>query len=388
MQAKERLTITMKTVFSAIGRYIKETDWMLMLCCFSLSSFSTLLIYSLYKNGEIGRLNTVLVQPAMALCGIVAAIVLSKIDYHMMARLWKWHSVLCYGLALLVFPFGIQRVDWVDDKAWLPIPFTSISFQPSELLKISFIITFAYHLSKVKDQLNRPKQLLLLCIHGAIPCGLIHLQGDDGTVLVMAVIFASMLFVAGLSWKYIVPVLAMIPPAAVVLWNFFLDDDKKNRILAIIRPELVDSAITWQQDRGLISIGNGGLWGNGIFMETGQFRYVPEVYNDFIFTYIGETVGFIGCIAVLAALAFLCIRILHNALHALDDLGKFICVGVFAMMAIQIIINIGMCLGVLPVIGVTLPFLSAGGTSTGTLYLGIGVVLSVYMHSGKDMLFA
>ena len=99
-----------------------------MLCCFSLSSFSTLLIYSLYKNGEIGRLNTVLVQPAMALCGIVAAIVLSKIDYHMMARLWKWHSVLCYGLALLVFPFGIQRVDWVDDKAWLPIPFTSISF--------------------------------------------------------------------------------------------------------------------------------------------------------------------------------------------------------------------------------------------------------------------
>ena len=378
----------MKTVFSAIGRYIKETDWMLMLCCFSLSSFSTLLIYSLYKNGEIGRLNTVLVQPAIALCGIVAAIILSKIDYHMMARLWKWHSVLCYGLALLVFPFGIQRVDWVDDKAWLPIPFTSISFQPSELLKISFIITFAYHLSKVKDQLNRPKQLLLLCIHGAIPCGLIHLQGDDGTVLVMAVIFASMLFVAGLSWKYIVPVLAMIPPAAVVLWNFFLDDDKKNRILAIIRPELVDSAITWQQDRGLISIGNGGLWGNGIFMETGQFRYVPEVYNDFIFTYIGETVGFIGCIAVLAALAFLCIRILHNALHALDDLGKFICVGVFAMMAIQIIINIGMCLGVLPVIGVTLPFLSAGGTSTGTLYLGIGVVLSVYMHSGKDMLFA
>ena len=152
--------------------------------------------------------------------------------------------------------FRLEFSVWtgVDDKAWLPIPFTSISFQPSELLKISFIITFAYHLSKVKDQLNRPKQLLLLCIHGAIPCGLIHLQGDDGTVLVMAVIFASMLFVAGLSWKYIVPVLVMIPPAAVVLWNAFLDDDKKNRILAIIRPELVDSAITWQQDRGLISI--------------------------------------------------------------------------------------------------------------------------------------
>ena len=376
-----------KSFFSAIGRYIRDTDWMLMVCCISLSGFSTLLIYSLYKNGEIGRLNTVLVQPAMMLCGIAAAVVLSKIDYHTMARMWKWNSALCYGLALLVFPFGVQRVDWVDDKAWLPIPFTSISFQPSELLKISFIISFAYHLSTVREKLNHPKQLLALCIHGAIPCAIIHLQGDDGTALVMAVIFASMLFAAGLSWKYIVPVLAVIPPAALVAWNFLLDDDKKSRILAIINPEMVSEAITWQQDRGLIAIGNGGLWGNGIFMETGQFRYVPEVYNDFIFTYIGETVGFIGCIAVLAVLAFICIRILYNGLHACDEMGKYICVGVFALIGIQIIINIGMCLKLLPVIGVTLPFLSAGGTSTGTLYLAIGVVLSVYMHSGKDLLF-
>ena len=376
-----------KSVFSAVGRYIRNTDWMLMICCVSLSGFSTLLIYSLYKNGMIGRLNTVLVQPAMMLCGIAAAIVLSRIDYHTMARMWKWHTAVCYGLMLLVFPFGVQRVDWVDDKAWLPIPFTSINFQPSELLKISFIVTFAYHLSKVRETLNHPKQLLLLCIHGAIPCALIHLQGDDGTALVMAVIFASMLFAAGLSWKYIAPVMAMIPPAALVAWNFLLDDDKKNRILAVINPEVVSESITWQQDRGIISIGNGGLWGNGIFTETGQYRYVPEVYNDFIFTYIGETVGFIGCIAVLAVLAFICIKILRNALHARDEMGKYICVGVFALIGVQIIINIGMCLRMLPVIGVTLPFLSAGGTSTGTLYLAIGVVLSVYMHSGKDLLF-
>ena len=105
------------------------------------------------------------------------------------------------------------------------------------------------------------------------------LQGDDGTALVMAVIFAAMLFTAGLSWKYILPVAAMIPPAAIVAWNFLLDDDKKNRILAVIDPTLVEAADSWQQQRGLISIGNGGLWGNGVFMETGQFRYVPEVYN-------------------------------------------------------------------------------------------------------------
>ena len=123
---------------------MKQTDWLLMLCCVSFS-FSTLLIYSLYVNGEVGRLNTVLVQPAMAICGVAAAIVLSKIDYHLMARLWKWHTALCYGLLLLLFPFGVQRVEWVDDRNWLPIPFLGINFQPSELLKISFIVTFAYH---------------------------------------------------------------------------------------------------------------------------------------------------------------------------------------------------------------------------------------------------
>ena len=153
--------------------------------------------------------------------------------------------------------------------------------------------------------MNRPIQLLLLLLHGLLPVAIIHLQGDDGTALVMAVIFAAMLFTAGLSWKYILPVAAMIPPAAIVAWNFLLDDDKKNRILAVIDPTLVEAADSWQQQRGLISIGNGGLWGNGVFMETGQFRYVPEVYNDFIFTYIGETVGFIGCLAVLLVLAFL-----------------------------------------------------------------------------------
>ena len=147
----------MKTALSATGRYLKQTDWLLMLCCVGLSSFSTLLIYSLYVNGEVGRLNTVLVQPAMAICGVAAAIVLSKIDYHLMARLWKWHTALCYGLLLLLFPFGVQRVEWVDDRNWLPIPFLGINFQPSELLKISFIVTFAYHLSRVKENLNRPK---------------------------------------------------------------------------------------------------------------------------------------------------------------------------------------------------------------------------------------
>lgn len=379
----------LKKIFAAIGGYVRDTDWFLLLCCVSLSSFSIVLLYSLLLNETLASSSTIWVQVAMMGCGTVAAVMLSKIDYHTMAKLWKFHAAVCYSLTMLVFIFGDQRTGTigVDDRAWLKIPFTALKFQPSELLKISFIIVFAYHLFNVKENLNSLKNIILLCLHGGLPVLLIHLQGDDGTALVMALIFAAMIFSAGLSWKYIVPVLAMIPPAAVALWVFWMDADKKNRILAIFNPDLVDEAVQWQQYRGKIAIGNGGTWGNGIFMENGQFRLVPEVHNDFIFSYIGETVGFIGCLAVMVVLCAICIRILANGRRSEDELGRFICVGVFAMIAVQIVINIGMCLSIFPVVGVTLPFLSAGGTSQGTLYLGIGVVLSVYMNNKKNLFF-
>lgn len=379
----------MKKLVSAVVQYVKETDWFLLLCCISLSGFSIVLLYSLLLNETLAGKSTIYVQTAMMVCGIIAAIILSKIDYHIMAKLWKFHTIVCYGLSLLVFVFGQQRsgtID-VDDRAWLNIPFTELAFQPSELLKISFIITFAYHLFKVKDNLNSLKNMILVCLHGAIPVLIIHFQGDDGTALVLAAIFACMLFSAGLSWKYILPVIGLVPPAAVIVWMFFLDSDKKNRVLAILNPEMAGENILWQQTRGRIAIGNGGTWGNGIFMKSGQFQSVPEVHNDFIFAYIGEAVGFIGCLAVLGILCAICIKILVDGRHSKDDLGRYICVGVFSMTAVQAVINVGMCLSILPVVGVTLPFLSAGGTSQGTLYLGIGIVLSVYVNSKRNLFF-
>ena len=179
----------------------------------------------------------------------------------------------------------------------------------------------------------------------------------------------------------------MVPPAAWVAWTFLLDSDKRSRVLAIFNPEVAGENVVWQQERGRIAIGSGGLWGKGIFMESGQFQLVPEVHNDFIFSFIGEAVGFIGCMAVLGVLLFICLRILWDGLHASDDLGRFVCVGIFAMLAAQIVINVGMCLSLFPVVGVTLPFLSAGGTSQGTLYLGIGLVLSVTSASQRNLFF-
>lgn len=375
-----------KKMTSGLWQSIRETDWFLLLCCMGLSAFSILLLVSLKLSDSGPDTRALLTQGAMLACGVVAAMILSRIDYHSMAKLWKLHSLVSYGLCLLVFtPLGTQRSEFIDDRAWLQIG--GFGFQPSELLKISFILTYAYHLYQVREELNRPKNLLLLCIHGVLPAMIIHFQGDDGTALVLGLMFLMMLFAAGLSWRYIIPAGLMIPPAAAGAWFFLLDDDKRQRIMAILNPELASESILYQQTMGRNAIGNGGLWGNGIFIESGQFRLVPEVHNDFIFSFIGETVGFVGCMAVLGVLLTICLKILSDGMRAADELGKLICVGVFAMIGVQTAINVGMNLSIFPVVGVTLPFLSAGGTSQGTLYLGIGLVLSVYLGSRKNLFF-
>ncbi|MBE6898673.1 MAG: cell division protein [Ruminococcaceae bacterium] len=383
----------LKDILEFCGRfarqYIKETDRLLLAVCIALSCLSVALIGGLVHAGALGTDRPLKMQLAASLVGLAAAIVISKIDYHTMAELWKLHQPVAYGLVLLTFTsLGVQVSEYIDDRNWLDIPGLP-QFQPSELLKISFILTFAYHLSKVKDELNDWKTLILVCLHGITPVLLIHLQGDDGTAVIMLVIVAGMMFAAGLSWKYILPLFAAVPPVLAVLWIFLLDNDKKGRILALVSPDSLSAAdrskYLWQQMKGEIAIGNGGVWGNGIFSENGQFQFVPEVHNDFIFSYIGESLGFIGCIGVLILLLLLCISMIRNAKNASDDLGRYICVGVFSMFAAQIAINIGMNLSMFPVIGITLPFLSAGGTSVATLYLSIGVVLSVHVNSRANL---
>ena len=383
----------MKDIIEFCGRfvrqYIKETDRLLLAVCIMLSCLSVTLIGGLVHAGALSTDRPLKMQLAASLVGLMAAVVISKIDYHTMAELWKLHQPVAYGLVLLTFTsLGVQVNEYIDDRNWLDIPGLP-QFQPSELLKISFILTFAYHLSKVKDEVNDIKTLILLCLHGGIPVLLIHFQGDDGTAVIMMVIVVGMLFAAGLSWKYILPLVAAVPPVIVALWVFILDNDKKGRILALISPESLSAAdrskYLWQQMKGEIAIGNGGVWGNGIFTENGQFQFVPEVHNDFIFSYIGESLGFIGSVGVLVLLLLLCVSMIRNAKNASDDLGRYICVGVFSMFAAQIAINIGMNLSMFPVIGITLPFLSAGGTSVATLYLSIGVILSVHVNSRSNL---
>ena len=370
----------MKRFFGSVADYIRETDKVLLLLCTFATFYGAVLVLS--ASFVSAGYQKFIVQLIGWFLGMCVAIALSLIDYKLMLKYWYLPAVVTVGLVLLTFFIGYAP-EGTDDKAWLALPFGQ-SIQPSELLKIGFIITFAAHVNRVsKKEISQLKHVLLLGIHGAIPVVLIHFQGDDGSALVMALMFAAMLFVAGVHWGYFAAAGGAVAIAAPLMWFFVMNDDQKGRFMALFQPELYQDLI-YQQARGQTAIGSGGWFGYGLFhgpyVQSGK---IPLEYKDFIFATAGEEVGFVGCMLIIGILGAICWRILAVARRSRDRAGTIICTGVFAMFAAQTVINLGMCLSMLPVIGVTLPFFSAGGTSTVCLYLGIGLVVSVYYH--KDI---
>ena len=263
-----------------------------------------------------------------------------------------------------------------------------ISFQPAELLKLAFIITFSTHLSNVKERINNLKYLIPVCAHAAIPILIIHFQGDDGTALIFAMMVVAMLAAAGLKARYFIIAGAAIIIMLPIIYFLIMNDAQQGRILSMF--DLEDDLLgdDWQQWRARIAMAGGGFFGQGIFKgQLVQKGNIPEGYNDFIFSSIGEEFGFLGCLVVVALLGGICLRALIIAKKATDDLGSFICIGYFAMLAAQSIINIGMCVSLLPVVGITLPFFSAGGSSLACMLLGIGPVLNVYMNRNSRTIY-
>ena len=372
----------LKKIFHAIGDYFVNTDkllWFIVVCC---TVYSSLLLSSVERAGG----SFVKTQIMAAEIGILIAIIISVIDYEYIARYWWALALISVGLFIWVFLFGIT-ISGTDDTAWIRLP-GGLTFQPSELVKIFFIVTFAKHLDtlKSKDKLKTFPGVVSLLLHVGIPVLIIHIQGDDGSALIFMFIMLVMAVVAGVQGRYFIILGASLAIALPLLWNFFLNDEHRNRILALF--DLDSNALTnygYQQYQSKVSIASGELTGYGIGQgyRTGV-GFVPEQENDFIFSVAGEELGFIGTMLILVLLLALIAKVFFVGIDARDNLGSFIAFGMFGLLASQTIINIGMVIGLLPVIGITLPFFSAGGTSSMCLYFGIGLVQSVYMHKQNN----
>ncbi len=373
----------MGRIISRIADFIRETDKMMLILCVFSSCYGCVAVYS--STMHLDTLRPAMVQALSLVLGIIAAIVISAFDFDTFIK--RWYLFVPLGLIPVILTFFIGfGPEGTDDKAWLDLGITT--FQPSELLKICFIITFAAHLSAVKPNVNKIKTLIPICLHGAFPVLLIHFQGDDGTALVFAVMVLCMMWAAGVSWKYFVAAFSAAVAASPVIYFFIMNDEQRERIVNMFNIESDIQGATYQQYRGRMALANGGFWGQGLFNGSlTQVGGVPEGQNDFIFVSIGEELGFLGCMAVIILLAAICFRCLNIAKNCSKDSGKLICVGFFGMIFAQIIINIGMCIGFMPVIGVTLPFFSAGGTSLLCIFLGVGLVLNVYMHRNSRTIY-
>ncbi len=372
----------MRKLLSRIGDYFSGTDNLLWILMISATFISSLLLSSVERAGG----SFVRTQILAAILGLAAAIVVSVIDYEYISRFWYLLAIMSILLFAAVFLFGMT-VSGTDDTAWIRLP-GGITFQPSELVKIFFIVTFATHLNYLKknEKLKNFLGIVTLLGHAAVPMIIIHFQGDDGSALIFGFIMLIMMFTAGVQTRYFVALICMLAVGIPVVWNVIMNNEHRNRILALM--DIDGNAMTdygYQQYQSKVSIASGELTGYGIGQgyRTG-IGYVPEQENDFIFSVACEELGFIGAMIVLAILLLIIIRIFINAQQARDDLGAFICYGMFGLIATQTIINIGMVLGLLPVIGITLPFFSAGGTSSMCLYIGMGLVQSVRLHN-KDV---
>ncbi len=318
-------------------------------------------------------------QIRFAVLGIFFMVGLALMDYRLLGGLNTWLYILMVVLLLMVFAFGVEGD--AGAQSWINI---GIRIQPSEVAKVLIIITLAHYLSRNYDRLDRLSTLAVSLVHMGIPAFLIFIQPDLGMVTVFGAIWITMVWAAGLRMKHIVIFgLVMTLGGGVVLLQAFdviegpLEEYQIQRISTFISPASDEDAF-FNIRQALISVGSGGVVGKGYSVGTqNKGRFLRVRHTDFIFSVIAEEFGFIGSMTVLVLIGIVLMRILNGARRAIDPFGSLICYGVAAFIFFQTVTSIGMNLALVPVTGLTLPFISSGGTSLLSTMVGIGLAESV-----------
>lgn len=367
---------------------LKQLDFILIAAVLALTVFGIICVST--ATAYRGTNRNVMVQLFGAVLGFASMIVLSLIDYDLLLKK-LWIPIFIFGLALLTLPIiesvpAMLRGSFGSNKNWITLPIINIDFQPSEMVKLTFILSFGYLLGKLKDDTNRLKSVLLILLFSGTTILFVMLEKDLGAAVVFIIIFVVMWFVAKMSLWYLAGGVATFAIAAPFLWGL-LEDYQKKRILVGFDPWSDPTDKGYQVIQTIKAMQNGGVfgmgYGNGTLTHAAAKSVWPARETDMIFGVIGEEFGFIGAVIYIALITVVIIRIIHTARLARHEYGSYICAGIAAIFIFQTIENIGMCLGVLPVIGLTLPFISYGGSAILSMYLCIGIVMSIRTHKSK-----
>jgi rod shape determining protein RodA len=373
-------------IFLAVSSFFRRTDKLLWLLMLTISTFSLILLKSVSRAMNTDYFKTQLV---VTVAGLLAALVLSFIDYESIASFWYLIAGFSVFIMLYTMFFGIsvQGSEGVNARAWISL--AGRTFQTSELVKICFMLTYAKHISvlRVQNKINHPLHVVLLALHAAVPVLLCHVQGDDGAAIVFFFMFLCMSLGGGVQLRYFILLGALVAVSVPVLWKFVLSEYQIKRFTSVYN--LDDPSIQlnegYQQVQGRISIGSGQLTGKGLFngprVET---NLVTFQHSDFIFSVAGEELGFIGALIVIILFALFIWRGVYIALHARDRFGTMLALGITFQFGVQAILNICVVTNTIPNTGISLPFFSFGGTALIMLLAEMGVLLSVSRHSNTE----
>ena len=375
---------------SSMGEFVGQADLVLLGLCVGATCFGIVLIAS--ATHYMGTYKYVLIQAAALVLGILAYVLFSMLDVEGVSKYWKW--ILAFNILfilLLLTPLGKSSG---GNRAWLGISAFPVRVQPAEIVKITFTILLARQLAWLRER----GDLKSLSAAGYVGGHLLFMvalifavSSDAGSCLVYVFVFFCMAFASGFALRWFAAALALFSGAFAFLWNADkLPTYMKKRIMTLFDHTLEPSGVSWHQTRSLLAIGSGRLTGQGLFHGTQtQSSYsgaLPARQTDFIFSVAGEELGMLGCLAILAILTLIILRCLRVAKRAKTPMEQYICVGMAGMLIFQTVENVGMCLFLMPVIGLTLPFFSYGGSSIVTLFCAMGIVSGIKKRSRPEWL--
>ena len=372
-EASERSRTT-----NTVGRIsaVKQFDALLFAAVLALTAVGFFFLYQVgqtYSGSEEFSSSNLNRQLISIIIGIAGALFLSSVDY----RYYQLPSYIAYiGSMVILVITMLFGTGGSDSRRWIML--FGINFQPSEFMKITFIVVISTFFERIATKRAAKLDYLKLIFYTALPVVIVQLQKDTGTAIAFAIVFAVMIFISGLKYRYIISILGAGIASLPFLWTYVLKDFQRMRVVVFLNPELDTSNHGFQANLARSAVKAGELFGRQL-ENPAQARYsiVPARHSDFIFTAIAENAGFIGCVLLIALYLFIILRCLYIAANACDKYGEFMVIGLTAMLMYHFIENIGMCIGLLPITGIPLPFISYGGTSMIANYIAIGIILSV-----------
>lgn len=375
----------MKKFANRLLEIFKKGDMILLALCVASSAFGIVMIYA--ATYTEGNTRMIIIQTASLCAGILVYLGMTALDIDILAGqrtlLFLFNSIF---IAMLLV-WGIEGS--TGNRSWLHFSFLPFNIQPAEVCKITYIIILAKTMSVHRNHVSSLRCVPVLTGHMLfIVAEIVFISKDMGVALIFVFIFLIMAYAGGVSGWWFLGGGAAFAAVSPYLWKHIMRPDQKKRILALIDPTIdpTGEGVLWQTNKNLEALRNGGLSGQGLFHgDLTNSAALPARHTDSIFCSIGEQLGLIGCLAVLLLLLAIVARCIYVGMKSPDYMNRLICIGIASMFLFQILINVGVCLGLFPVIGLALPFFSYGGSSLMTSFLAVGIVSGIKMRPAPDI---